>query len=44
MIQEVDNVLDMIDDHGEEHVKSYLQTFSSPLNKGIENFIKKQSH
>lgn len=39
MKTEVDNILDMIADHGEEHVKSYIQTFSSPINKSIENFL-----
>ena len=37
------NIIEMIEKVGEERVKSFLQTFSSPLNPKIENFIRNRA-
>ncbi|MBQ7193236.1 MAG: hypothetical protein IJR98_02560 [Synergistaceae bacterium] len=43
MAFEARNILEMIDDFGEGHVKSYIQTFSCPVNPKIENFFRNRA-
>ena len=40
---DVTNIFEFIDRHGEERVSSFLHTFSSPINPGIENFIRNKA-
>ena len=37
------NILELLETEGEEQVKSFLQTFSSPINPKIENFIRNRA-
>ena len=43
MTPNVKNILEMLDKAGEERLKPFLKTFSSPLNPSIENFIKNKA-
>ena len=39
----IDNILDMISSYGEEGVREDLDSFSSPQNQEIEDFIRNKS-
>ena len=39
----VENILDMIQDYGEEGTQQLLSSFESPKNPEIENFLKKNT-
>ena len=43
MTPNVKNILEMLEKAGEERLKPFLGTFSSPLNPSIENFIKNKA-
>ncbi|MBQ6435325.1 MAG: hypothetical protein IJM82_07030 [Synergistaceae bacterium] len=43
MKHEAKNILDMLEQSGEERIKSFLQTFSCPVNPSIENFFRNRS-
>ena len=43
MTTNVKNILEMLEQASEERVKSFLNTFSSPINPAIENFIRKRA-
>ena len=43
MKHEVKNILEMLDSVGEERLKLFLKTFSSPVNPAIENFVKNRA-
>ena len=39
----VENILDMIEDVGEDELLQDFESFSSPMNPEIENFLKKNA-
>ena len=43
MKYEVKNILEMLDSVGEERLKLFLKTFSSPVNPAIENFVRNRA-
>lgn len=43
MKHEVKNILEMLDSVGEERLKLFLKTFSSPVNLAIENFVRNRA-
>lgn len=43
MIPNVKNILEMLDRAGEERLKSFLQTFSCPVNPAIEKFFRNRA-
>lgn len=43
MTYEVKNILEMLDSVGEERLKLFLKTFSSPVNPAIENFFRNRA-
>ena len=43
MTTKVENIIDFTEKFGEERVRSFLHTFSSPINPEIENFVRNKA-
>ncbi len=43
MTTKVENIIDFMEKFGDERVRSFLHTFSSPINTEIENFVRNKA-